>query len=97
MASRENSKPRLSLGLDLVAENKVSGQPEDDEENAQDDEIYVELRVFHIQQLQDFLRLLELAHVPRTLQLGTVHPIDGQDHPLEAVPARLARSKRDVS
>lgn len=68
-ASRENLKPRLPLRLDLVAEDKVSGQPEDDEENAQDDEIHVELCVFHIQQLQDFLRLLELAHVARTLQL----------------------------
>lgn len=41
-------KPSLSLWCDLVAEDKVGGQPKDDEENAQDDEIHVELRIFHI-------------------------------------------------
>lgn len=70
-------KLSLSLWLDLVTEDKVGGQPEDDEENAQDDEIHVELCIFHIQQLQNFLWLLELAHVPWALQLWAVHPIDG--------------------
>ena len=43
------AEQNLSLGLDLVAEDNVGGQPKDDEENAQDNEIYVELCVFHVQ------------------------------------------------
>lgn len=39
----------LSLCLDFVAEDKVGGQPKDDEENAQNNEVHVELCVFHIQ------------------------------------------------
>lgn len=44
-------EPSLSLRRDLVAEDKVGGESKDDEENAQDDEIHVELRIFHIQEL----------------------------------------------
>lgn len=43
--------PGLSLGRDLVAEDKVGGEPKDDEENTQDNEIHVELCIFHIQEL----------------------------------------------
>lgn len=59
----------LSLRLDLIAEDKVGGQSQDDKENTQDNEIYVKLRIFYIQQLQNFFRLLELTHLPWTLQL----------------------------
>lgn len=59
----------LSLRLDLIAEDKVGGQSQDDKENTQDNEIYVKLCIFYIQQLQNLFRLLELTHLPWTLQL----------------------------
>lgn len=61
------AKQDLSHRLDLVAEDEVGSQSEDNEEDAQDDEVHVELGVFHVQQLEDLLRLLELTHLPRTL------------------------------
>lgn len=39
----------LSLCLDFVTEDKVGGQPKDNEENAQDNEVHVELCIFYIQ------------------------------------------------
>lgn len=82
----QETKRNLSLRLDFVAEDKVGGQPKDDKENAQDNEVHVELCIFYIQQLQDLLGLLELAYFPRTLQLWAVHAVDGQDHSFEAIP-----------
>lgn len=40
---------KLSLRLDLVAEDKVGSQSKNNEEDAEDDEVYVELCVFHVQ------------------------------------------------
>ena len=37
-------------------------------------------------------KLLELTHLPRTLQLWPVHPIDGEDHPFKDIPARKIQS-----
>lgn len=82
----------LSLRLDFVAENKVSSQPQDDEENSQDDEINVELRVLHVQQLQNLFRLLELTQLPGTLQLWPVHAVDGQEDPFKAVPVTQVKT-----
>lgn len=41
-------KLNLSLRLDLVAKDKVGGHSKDDEENTQDNEIYIELGILHI-------------------------------------------------
>ncbi len=76
----------LTLWLDFVAQNQISSQSEDQEEDPQHHEVHVELRILHIQQLQDLLWLLELTHQARTLQLRPVHPIDREYHPLKAVP-----------
>lgn len=51
ITGKTTKKPmrNLSLCFDFVAKDKVGGQPEDDEENTQNDEVYVELCIFHIQ------------------------------------------------
>lgn len=77
-----------ALWLNFVTKDQVSGQSEDQEENTQHHEVYIELGIFHIQQLQDFLRLLEFTHEAWTLQLWAIHPVDRQYYPLEAVPER---------
>lgn len=46
---QETNQKNLSLCLDFVTKDKVGGQPEDDEENAENDEVHVELCIFHIQ------------------------------------------------
>lgn len=66
---------------------QVGGKSEDHEEDPQNDEVHVELGVLHIQQL-DLLMLLELTHFPRIIQIGTVHPVYGQDHPFKSVLVR---------
>ena len=78
----------LTLKLDFAAQDQVSSQSEDQEENPQHYEVHVELCILHIQQLQDLLRLLELTSIVWTIQLSPVHPVDGEYHPLKAVPER---------
>lgn len=76
----------LTLWLDFVAQNQVSGESEDQEENPQHHEVHVKLCVLHIQQLQDLLWLLKLTHRLWTFELRPVHPINREYHPLKAIP-----------
>lgn len=76
----------LTLWLDFVAQNQVSGESEDQEENPQHHEVYVKLCVLHVQQLQDLFWLLKLTHRIRALKLRPVHPINRENHPLKAIP-----------
>lgn len=75
-----------ALWLNFVTKDQIGGQSEDQEENTQHHEVYIELSIFHIQQLQDFLWLLEFTHEAWTLQLWAIHPVDRQYYPLKAVP-----------
>lgn len=51
MIVKRTKKPikNLSLCFDFVAKDKVCCQSEDDEENAQNNKVHVELCIFHIQ------------------------------------------------
>lgn len=76
----------LSLRFDLVPEHQVSQEPQDDKEDAQDEEVQVELGLLHIQLLQDLDGFLERAEVLEALQVLALHGVDGEDDPLEAIP-----------
>lgn len=90
----------LALWLDFVAQHKVSSQSEDKKENPQHHEVHVKLCILHVQQLQDFLWLLELTNSARTLQLRPVHAVDREYHPFKAVPETAnpnrANSSKDI-
>lgn len=85
----------LSLGLDSVAEHKVRQQPQEQEEDAQGQEVHVELATFNIHGLQDALWLLERAVFRQAAQVFSPHAIYGQHHTLEAIPRQSQASEQD--
>lgn len=53
----------LPLCPDLVSQHEVGNEAQGDEEDAQNNEVQVELGVLHVQLAQDGLRLLEVARL----------------------------------
>lgn len=86
----------LSLGLDPITEHKVRQQPQGQEEDAQDQEVHVELGVLHIQRSEDTLRILERAVFLQASQVSSIHAIDGQNHTLKAIPRHVGASEQDT-
>lgn len=77
----------LPLRPDFVSQDEIGDEAQGDEENAQNDEVQVELGVLHVQLPQDGLRLLEVARlIDATVQVLSVQPVDGQDDPFEPIP-----------
>lgn len=77
----------LPLSTDLVSEDEVGDQTERNKEDAQDNEVHVELCVLNVQLLQNGFRLLKVARfVFVAVQVLTVQPVDGQNYPFKTIP-----------
>ena len=86
----------LSLRLDSVAEHKVRQQPQEQEEDAQGQEVHVELAIFDIHGSENVLWLLERAVFRQAAQVFSPHAIYGQYHTLEAIPRQHRHQSQDA-
>lgn len=68
----------LSLRLDSIAEHKVRQQPQEQEEDAQGQEVHIELAIFDVHGSENVLWLLERAVFRQAAQVFSPHAIYAQ-------------------
>lgn len=83
-----SSWPGLPLSADLVPQDKVSNEPQREEEDGEDDEVQVEFGVQHVELFQDGFRLLEVTRVVFiTVKILSIQTIDRQDDTFKTISA----------